>query len=164
MIPPPNSTADRIFAPNVYVFAYALIDSRNNDSNNDNNNNSKNLPHTHPLWEYGDKIIGYFTDEKITDNLDSLDSKHNSKHNLKHNSNSDRLYLIPEDALFFTSEKYPGIEGFAQPQKIKDSYALWLNIGYSDEDEAAEPVPVDSLKQLNPHHRLRNFPSNPRNF
>lgn len=151
MNPQPNSTADRIFAPNVYVFAYALIDSSNNDSKN----SSKNPPNTHPLWEYGDKIMGYFTDEKITDNLDfSPDSKHNLKHNLRHNLNSDRLYLIPEDALSFTSEKYPGIEGFAQPQKIKDSYALWLNIGYSDENEAAEPVPVDSLKQLNPNHVL----------
>ncbi|WP_354635572.1 hypothetical protein [Planktothricoides raciborskii] len=117
MNPQPNSTADRIFAPNVYVFAYALIDG------------SENQPHTHSLWEYGDEIIGNFTDKKITDNLDF-------SHDSKNKSSSDRLYLIAEDALSFTStsEKYPGIEGFAQPQKIKDSYALWLNIGYSDEN------------------------------
>ncbi|MBD2547817.1 hypothetical protein [Planktothricoides raciborskii] len=38
MNPQPNSTADRIFAPNVYVFAYALIDG------------SENQPHTHRTY------------------------------------------------------------------------------------------------------------------
>jgi hypothetical protein len=96
----PTPTGDRLFAPNVYVFAYTLVDG------------SENKPKTNPLWEYGDKVIGNFTDEKITDNLDV---------SFSNDSKSDRIYLMSEKALCFPSEntsaKYPGIEGFAQAQK-----------------------------------------------
>ncbi len=131
MNPQPTPTGDRLFAPNVYLFAYTLVDGAENKHN--------------PLWEHGDKIIGYFTDEKITDALDFSNGN---------DSKRDRVYLISDDAIGFSSKKYPGIEGFAQAQKIKDSYALWLNIGYSDEDKTAEPVPVESLQQFNPNHAL----------
>ncbi len=131
MNPQPNPAGDRLFAPNVYLFAYTLIDGAENKHN--------------PLWEHGDQILGYFTDEKITDNLDFSNGNE---------SKGDRIYLTSDDAIGFSSKKYPGIEGFAQAQKIKDSYALWLNIGYPDEDETAEPVPVESLQQFNPNHAL----------
>jgi hypothetical protein len=127
----PTPAGDRLFAPNVYLFAYTLIDGAENKHN--------------PLWEHGDQILGYFTDEKITDNLDFSNGN---------DSKGDRIYLMSDDAIGFSSKKYPGIEGFAQAQKIQDSYALWLNIGYPDQDETAEPVPVESLQQFNPNHTL----------
>ncbi|VXD19957.1 conserved hypothetical protein [Planktothrix serta PCC 8927] len=119
----------RIFAPNVYLFTYCLI------------NNAKKLDN--PLWKQGDKILKAFSNQTITEHLVFPDDL-----------TSDRLYLFKDSYLAFTSTQNPEIEGFAQPQKIQDSYALWLNIGYSDEDETVGDVEVEVLQKLNPNHIL----------
>lgn len=131
MNPQPTQKSDnRIFAPNVYLFAYSLIDGAEGSKN--------------PLWQEADKIINcFFQGENITDRLIFTDS-----------NNENRTYLLKDDSLNFTSTQNPEIEGFAQPQKIQDCYALWLNIGYSDEDETVGDVEVEVLQKLNPNHIL----------
>jgi hypothetical protein len=126
-----DSQITKIFAPNIYLFAYSLADGAEGSKN--------------PLWQAVDKIINrFFKGKNITDNLIF-------QNNL---NNDNRTYLLKDDSLNFTSTQNPEIEGFTQPQKIQDCYALWLNIGYSDEDETAEDVPVEMLKQFNPDNIL----------
>ena len=132
MNPPTNQKSDnRIFAPNIYLFAYSLTDGAEGSKN--------------PLWQAADKIINcFFQDENITDKLI-----------FPKDSNSDnRTYLLQDDSLNFTSAENPKIEGFAQPQKIQDCYALWFNIGYSDADETVGDVEVEVLQKFNSNHIL----------
>ncbi|MGE5658161.1 MAG: hypothetical protein ACM37W_16280 [Actinomycetota bacterium] len=137
MNPQPNQKSDnRIFAPNVYLFAYSLIDGAEESKN--------------PLWEEADKIIDcFFKGESITDKLIFPDDS----------NNDNRTYLLKsdEDSLNFTSAQDSKIEGFAQPQKIQDCYVLWLNIGYYDADENAEDVSVEMLKQFK-HNNILILP------
>ena len=130
MNPQTNQKSDNlIFAPNVYLFTYCLI------------NQAEKLDS--PLWKQGDKILKAFTNQTITEHLV-----------FSGDLTSDRLYLFKDSHLAFTSTQNPKIEGFAQPQKIQDSYALWLNIGYSDKDETVGDVEVEVLQKLNPNHIL----------
>lgn len=126
-----DAQVNKIFAPNVYLFAYSLIAGAEKFNN--------------PLWQEADKIINcFFQGKNISDDLSFTDD-----------SDSDnRTYLLKDDSLNFTSAQNSEIEGFAQPQKIQDSYAIWLNIGYSDEDDTTEDVSVEVLKTFNPNYIL----------
>ncbi|AFY81014.1 hypothetical protein [Oscillatoria acuminata] len=125
MDPKPTEAGDRLFAPNLYVFAYSLREDAEGKIN--------------PLWQHGDKILHHFTDKNLTSNLV-----------FSENLTSNRADLLTDSYLRFVPEKCPRIEGFAQPQQLQDSYVLWLNVGYSDEDDTAETVPVQMLSQFNP--------------
>jgi hypothetical protein len=119
--------SDRISAPNVYLYAFQLY----NDSQGSNN----------PLWKYCDNILANFTDETVTPNLVF----------------PDKYYSYSEDLLsdtpFCFTTSHPLIEGFAQPRRIQDSYALCLNIG-CPEDGTADHVDVSFIQQFNPNQAL----------
>jgi len=122
-----------ISAPNVYVFAYSLRDGVEGKEN--------------PLWEYGDKVLTHFPDKNFTDK--NLSSK------LVFPPNTPKRADLREDiALTFTHKDKPEIEGFARPVQLQDSYGLWLNVGYNDEDTYAADVSVDVLGQFNPENCL----------
>ncbi|MFB2836252.1 hypothetical protein [Floridanema evergladense] len=126
-----DNQVNKIFAPNIYLFAYSLTDGAEGSKN--------------PLWQAADKIINcFFQGENITDKLIFPDDS----------NNDNRTYLLKDDSLNFTSTQNPEIEGFAQPQKIQDCYALWFNIGYSDADETVGDVEVEVLQKFNPNHIL----------
>ena len=126
-----TQTSDRIFAPNVYIFAYSLREGAEGAAN--------------PLWKQGDKIVSYFSDETLTPKLDFPAS----------GTGAPRADLLEDTRFDFTSTKDAKIEGFAQPQQLQDSYALWLNIGYSDEGARAEnAAEVQVLRDFNPNDIL----------
>ena len=118
--------SDKIFAPNVYLYAFQL----QNDSKGSNNS----------LWKHCDNILANFTDKRVTPNLV-----------FPQNSHSYRQDLLQTVALTFN--RNPPIEGFAQPLQIQDSYAFCLNIG-CPEDGTADNVDVDFIQQLNPNQAL----------
>ncbi|WP_199246553.1 hypothetical protein [[Phormidium] sp. ETS-05] len=111
------------------MFAYSLRDGGERDN---------------PLWEYGDEILTHFTDENLTSKL------------VFPPNTPKRADLMRDIALTFNhrDEDKPEIEGFARPVQLQDSYALWLNVGYDDEDTTAEAVAVDVLGQFNPENCL----------
>jgi hypothetical protein len=126
-----DAQVNKIFAPNIYLFAYSLIEGAEGSKN--------------PLWQKVDKIINcFFKGRNIIDNLSFQNDL----------NNDNRTYLLKDDSLNFTSTENPKIEGFAQPQKIQDCYALWFNIGYSDADETVGDVEVEVLQKFNPNHIL----------
>ncbi|MCT7954255.1 hypothetical protein [Laspinema palackyanum] len=129
MDPKPTEAGDRLFAPNLYVFAYSLREDAEGKIN--------------PLWQYGDNILHHFTEKTLIPNLV-----------FPENGTSNRSDLLTDVSLHFLPEKSPQIEGFAQPQQLQDSYVLWLNVGYSDEDDTAETVPVQVLSKFNPNDVL----------
>jgi hypothetical protein len=128
----------RVWAPNVYLFAFHLHKGAEEKNN--------------PLWKHCDRILEKFTvEERLTNQLIFP----------KDASNNRILNLLPTDnpCLNFNSKvPYNGtgleIEGFAYPLQIDDSYALWLNVGCSDKDKAADDVDIQLLKQFNPDNLL----------
>jgi hypothetical protein len=119
---------DRISAPNVYLYAFQLHD----DSEGSNN----------PLWKHCDNILANFTNKKLTPRLVFPQNYH-----------SYRDDLLQNVALQFNSN--PPLEGFAQPLRIQDSYALCLNIGCPEDGRAdADNVTVDLIETFNPNRTL----------
>ena len=118
--------SDKIFAPNVYLYAFQL----QNDSKGSNNS----------LWKHCDNILANFTDKRVTPNLV-----------FPQNSHSYRQDLLQTVALTFN--RNPPIEGFAQPLQIQDSYAFCLNIG-CPEDGTADNVDVELIEKFNPNQAL----------
>ena len=124
---------DRIFAPNLYLCAYHL---REDDTQGE----------THPLWLNCDRLLSHFTDSRLIPHL------HLSEH---------RILLPPNQTeIPFTLPNNSELEGFIQPLQLQDSYGVFLNIGYDDQNQSLEDVEIPVLQQFNPDHQLQ-FPLTP---
>ncbi len=128
----PPQTAEKIFAPNVYLCAYSL-----HDENTQGNN--------YFFWQDCDRILSHFTTERLAPHLD-----------FSQTGKSDRSILLPDNkfSIPFTLTDSPEIEGFAQPLQIQDSYALFFNVGYDDENESTPEVAVNALEKFNVQNTL----------
>lgn len=121
-----------LLAPNLYLFAYQLHDKKVEGKAN-------------PFWSECDRLLKIFQPElTLTPHLDFTST-----------ANSDRTVLLNNQAAVnFTFTNSPDISGYAQPLQIKESYALFFNIGYDDEKEPLETVDFDKIKQFNPEQAL----------
>jgi hypothetical protein len=157
----------KIYAPNVHLFAYHLWDALNSGSNAAVNPQQPALnPSANPaldrehLWQKCNQIL--------QENL-KLNAELNSTNLYRGNNEpaGGRVNLIVENAVddlaFLPFEKsidYRGdrlfLEGFAQPQRIGDSYALGFNIRIPEKIDGNKTPDVDLsiFRELNPNNCL----------
>ena len=139
MNPKATEASELIFAPNVYLCSYHLRDEKTEGKD-------------HPFWQNCDRILSNFTSERLTPHLD-----------FSKGQESARAILMREKLgiKFSFASEIPEIEGYAQPLQIQDSYALFFNIGYDEESEAAADLEVSVLQELNPQNVLLPPKSDP---
>ena len=123
----------RIFAPNVYLYAYHLQQKSQPKGKN-------------PFWQNCETLLHQFTSEELTTHLDF---------------SQPRFLLTSENQdIPFNLTDYPEIEGYLQLLQFDDSYGVFFNVGYDEKDEEDETignVEIDILQQFNPNHKLQ-FP------
>lgn len=126
-----------IFAPNLYLCAYHLRDDHTQEDTHP-------LLRENPLWENCDRLLSHFTETRLIPQL---------------HLSQNRILLPPNQTeIPFTLPNFPDMEGFIQPVQLqKDSYGVFLNIGYDEEKENLEDVEIPILQQFNPDHHLQ-FP------
>ena len=124
----------KIFAPNLYLCAYHL--------RKDNTQGE-----THPLWENCDRLLEHFTPKQLSPQL------HLGEHRI--------LLPPPQTEIDFNLSDESNLEGFIQPLQLQDSYGVFFNIGYDEENDQTEDVNLETLQQFNPQNRLQ-FPFSPR--
>lgn len=117
----------RIFAPNLYLCAYHL--------RKDNTQGE-----THSLWENCDRLLSHFTPKQLSPQL------HLGEHRI--------LLPPPQTEINFNLSDESNLEGFIQPVQLQDSYGVFFNIGYDEENDKTEDVNLESLQQFNPENRL----------
>jgi hypothetical protein len=126
------SEIEKVLKPNVYVFAFHLIGDASGKDN--------------PLWNWGDDFLESFTSEKLKPKL-----------NFSEELSNFRVDLLPNISLDFITkvgynETKLDVSGFANPIKIGDSYALWLNVGFPD--SFVGEVSPQWLSTFNPQNLL----------
>jgi hypothetical protein len=125
-----------IYAPNIYLFAYHLCEHNQDDLEpNVNYNYDQNL-----LWQKCNQVI--FPRFKVAQNLDILNELSGARVELLRGKN------FKNSALNFRGEtEYHHtpieINGYVQPLRIQDTYALSLNLSYPHDDQ--NYAKIDSL-------------------
>ena len=132
---------NRIYAPNIHLFAFHLRNGENSDEEN-------------LLWQQCDQIFAQLniqkpanTPLKLTDYLDLYRQPHLRRTEiLKNNQTS-----LPFSGQIFLNNSPLHTEGFAYPLRIDDSYGLWLNIRRPEKEnnQPTAPVSTEFLKDFN---------------
>ncbi|ELR99906.1 phage holin family protein [Gloeocapsa sp. PCC 73106] len=114
-----------LLSPNIYLYSFYKQDAEYPEKSN-------------PIWDRTQEILDYFTsNQNLKDKLDF---------------SSPRVLLNSEEYLVFSTQ-LPNIKGFVQPLTIHDSYAIWLNIGCSENMQLITQD-ISILPQLNPNQLL----------
>ncbi len=135
--------ADKIYAPNIHLFAFHL--QENVDPN------KKNW-----LWEAGEEIIHKTLQPtfQMSEWIDADKKTEASKSALIRGEKVENdNFLIPLDGHVTVPNHQPlGITGFAYPIKLFDSVGLWLNIRRPEKENGTptEDLEPEFLRLLNP--------------
>jgi hypothetical protein len=138
---------ESIDAPNVYLFASFLKKNREH---------ADKIKGNHPLWQWCDRFLKSFDDKQLTPQLQFPEDP----------TDEIRIDLLPNDtnSLDFRDRNNPDLEGAIQPLQLHDSYVIYLNVGYPDNEESASSrfqVPISSLGSFNPNKELLIAPDTP---
>ncbi|MFM7405755.1 MAG: hypothetical protein ACKO3K_03555 [Cuspidothrix sp.] len=150
----------KIYAPNIYNFAFQLYQIANLDPDSIGENQDF-------IWETGNQIIHKITqkDIKLLDQIDVSQSPDDRyvdllKSSIQNNINSVWLDFDGKVSLSTTSQKV-NIKGFAYPLKLDDSYILFLNFRRPEEEQdnsgnnqKTDDVDVSLLRSFNPDNCL----------
>ncbi|MDB9519770.1 hypothetical protein PN466_22765 [Roseofilum reptotaenium CS-1145] len=98
------------------------------------------------LWAY--QLADQSTDETFWQAANLLLSPFGQTLEITERQNS-RILLAKSSSIPFKLQDSPEISGSLQPLKLKDSYALFANLGYDDEKDALDRVKVNELRSLN---------------
>ncbi|NEO38179.1 MAG: hypothetical protein F6J90_18330 [Moorea sp. SIOASIH] len=133
----------KIYAPNIHLFAFHLINVSSSDSQADTDYNSQ------LLWHKYDQICAKF---QIQQKLDLKDVAEDSRIALLKGATKDNILLPLEGKLSLNHGKGIKITGQACPIQIYDSYALGLNIRIPEREnnQKTEDVDLTVFKDFNP--------------
>jgi len=97
------------------------------------------------LWAY--QLADKKTDETFWSAANLLLSRFGKTLEITEREKS-RVLLAQGSSIGFKLQDSPEISGYLQPLKLKDSYALFANLGYDDEKESLDRVNVQQLSAL----------------
>jgi len=154
----------KVYAPNVYLFAFCLKQGSNSSANAGGKENDW-------LWQKGDEIIYKTLRHKLNliRLLDKNKQQNNSVSSLKATRSNDDDVAIPVEGKVSLDNQQIGIQGFVYPLQIYDSYGLWLNLRRPEKEsnfwlnllcaknqteQKTEAVDIQLLRQLNPDNCL----------
>lgn len=137
---------NRIYAPNLHLFAFQLRNCSNSEEENF-------------LWQQCNQIFAQLdikesanTPLKLTNYLDLQRQPHLRRTELLTNNQT----FLPFSSQIYLNNSPLHSEGFAYPLRIDDSYALWLNIRRPEQEkkQPTAPVSTEFLKQFNRNNCL----------
>jgi hypothetical protein len=128
---------DRVYAPNIHLFAFHLYESE--DPNY--------------LWEYYQNAIApkFHLDQQNLNLIPHNQEDLRHKVELWKGATNENILLPLQGKIFAETEQL--ITGCAYPALLYDSYALGLNLRipeYNNENQLNSPVPLDIFQKFNP--------------
>ena len=138
-----------IYAPNIYLFAYHIIENEQDDVELGDSNYNQNL-----LWDKCNQDI--FPKFNIPQVLEVTEELSGSRVDLLKGKTS-KHFTLPLTGEISNQNKIINITGAAQPLRIQDSYALCLKLVYPAEINSyrkIEGLDFSILKSFNPDNIL----------
>lgn len=143
----------KIYAPNIHLFAFELYKGANIDSTSVQADKIQ-------LWKDADKIVHTTLNQDLhlSQKIDiNKEPKNLSVDLLKDSEVKDNKYALDvEGKISLNNRQQVVIKGFAQPLRLHDSYALWLNLRRPEKEDdgstKTEYLDIAFLSKLNPHN------------
>ncbi|MBP5974070.1 hypothetical protein HW132_15300 [Brasilonema sp. CT11] len=141
----------KIYAPNIHLFAFQLYKGANVDSTSVQAEKIQ-------LWQSADTIVSTTLDQDL--HLNQRIDIHKEPHSprvdlLKDSEVKDDNYAVDVEGKISFDTQQVIIKGFAQPLRLYDSYALYLNLRRPEKEDDGTPtedVDIAFLSKLNPNN------------